>query len=152
LASAWGLIRCAQAEHPGRFALIDSDGSEASERALPRAMGLKEEPQLALREGVALVARATPIQSEGQSLLPPAGPWRLEVKERGSLEGLALLPDADAERPLGPREVRIQMRAAGLNFRDVLITLGQYPGEASIGGEGAGRVLEVGSEVSDLSP
>ena len=34
-AAIWGLIRSAQSEHPGRFALIDSDGSEASEQALP---------------------------------------------------------------------------------------------------------------------
>src|SRR4029077_12055835 len=41
---------------------------------------------------------------------------------------------------------------AGLNFRDVLIALGVYPGEASIGGEGAGVVGEVGSDIADLSP
>ena len=32
------------------------------------------------------------------------------------------------------------MRAAGLNFRDVLIALGMYPGEAPLGSEGAGVV------------
>src|SRR5258708_20689948 len=37
-------------------------------------------------------------------------------------------------------------------FRSVLIALGVYPGEASIGSEGAGVVLEVGSEVDDLMP
>ena len=44
------------------------------------------------------------------------------------------------------------MRAAGLNFRDVLIALGIYPGEAAIGSEGAGVVIEVGAEVDDLAP
>ena len=39
-AAIWGLVRSAQSEHPGRFALIDSDGSEASERALPAALAL----------------------------------------------------------------------------------------------------------------
>ena len=29
-AAVWGLVRSAQAEHPGRFLLIDTDGSEAS--------------------------------------------------------------------------------------------------------------------------
>lgn len=38
-----------------------------------------------------------------------------------------------------------------MNFRDVLISLGLYPGVASIGGEGAGVVTEVGKEVKDLS-
>ena len=57
-AAVWGLVRSAQSEHPGRFALIDSDGSEASEAALAAALPLgAEEPQLALREGVALAPR-----------------------------------------------------------------------------------------------
>ena len=43
------------------------------------------------------------------------------------------------------------MRAAGLNFRDVLIALGMYPGEARVGGEGAGVVLELGPGVEDLA-
>ena len=60
-AAIWGLIRSAQSEHPGRFALIDSDGSEASEEALASALAIgAEEPQLALREGAALAPRAMP--------------------------------------------------------------------------------------------
>ncbi len=64
-AALWGLVRSAQSEHPGAFALIDSDGSEASEAALQAALALgAEEPQLALREGIAwcpawLVSTAT---------------------------------------------------------------------------------------------
>ncbi|MGW7349355.1 SDR family NAD(P)-dependent oxidoreductase, partial [Streptomyces sp. NPDC054854] len=36
--------------------------------------------------------------------------------------------------------------------RDVLIALGMYPGEAPLGSEAAGVVLEVGAEVTDLKP
>ncbi|WP_405885396.1 type I polyketide synthase [Streptomyces sp. NBC_01384] len=54
--------------------------------------------------------------------------------------------------PLAPREVRISMRAAGVNFRDVLTALGMYPGDATaIGLEGAGVVTEVGAEVTRLA-
>ena len=60
-AALWGLLRSAQAEHPGRFALLDTDGTGDSLEALPAALGLAEEPQLALREGRALVPRATRI-------------------------------------------------------------------------------------------
>ncbi len=56
-APIWGLVRSAQSEHPGRFTLIDSDGSKASLDALPAALGTPE-PQIALREGVGMVARA----------------------------------------------------------------------------------------------
>ena len=53
-----GLVRSAASEHPGRFCLIDSDGSEASERALPGvAAGDPGESQLSLREGELFVPR-----------------------------------------------------------------------------------------------
>ena len=52
---------------------------------------------------------------------------------------------------LGVGEVRVAVRAAGVNFRDVLAALGMYPGEVAIGGEGAGVVLEVGPGVEDLA-
>ena len=59
LAAALGMIRSAQAEHPGRFALIDTDGSEDSKQALEQALTIDAEPQLALREGTVLVPRLT---------------------------------------------------------------------------------------------
>ncbi len=52
----WGLVRSAQAENPGRFALIDVDSDEVSRRALAAALACGES-QLAIREGVALVPR-----------------------------------------------------------------------------------------------
>ena len=69
-AALWGLVRSAQSEHPGRFALIDSDGSEASERALPKALLVAGEPQLVLREGAPRAPRVTalagPERAEGE--------------------------------------------------------------------------------------
>ena len=150
-ASLWGLVRSAQSEHPGRLTLIDSDGSEASAAALPAALAIVEEPQLALREGVARVPR---LARAGQRELsvPEQGPWRLAAGEGGTLESLSLIEAPEASRPLEPSEVRVSMQAAGLNFRDVLIALGVYPVEASVGSEGAGVVLEVGPAVNDLLP
>ncbi|MFD3637066.1 SDR family NAD(P)-dependent oxidoreductase [Streptomyces sp. NPDC058664] len=57
-APLWGLVRTAQSEHPGRFVLVDTDGSAASEAALGRALA-SGEPQLALREGELFVPRLT---------------------------------------------------------------------------------------------
>ncbi len=71
-AAVWGLVRSAQAEHPGRFLLIDSDGSEASEAALERALASEEEPQLALREGIALVPRLVPSSASATETEAPA--------------------------------------------------------------------------------
>src|SRR5207247_152461 len=78
LAAVWGLVRSAQSEHPGRFALVDLDGSEASAAALERVLAASaDEPQLALRDGAALVPRLARLGPE-RWLEPPDVPaWRL---------------------------------------------------------------------------
>src|SRR5262249_11253447 len=70
----------------------------------------------------------------------------------GTLANLAMVPDPDASRPLRPGEVRVAVRAAALNFRDVLIALGMYPGGAVIGSEAAGIVQETAPDVTGLAP
>ena len=55
-ASAWGLMRTAQSEHPERFVLMDLDCEDASWAALPAALAL-DEPQLAVQEGEVLAPR-----------------------------------------------------------------------------------------------
>ncbi len=74
-AAVWGLVRSAQAEHPGRFVLVDTDGSAASAAALAAALAIEGEPQLALREGVALAPRL--VRAEGAATEPrPLDPER----------------------------------------------------------------------------
>ena len=74
--------------------------------------------------------------------------WRLDVVGGGGTFGdLALVGSSGVGGELGVGEVCVEVRAAGLNFRDVLIALGVYPGEASMGGEGAGVVVGVGPGV-----
>ena len=64
-----------------------------------------------------------------------------------------LVAHPEAEAPLGPGQVRVEVRAAGLNFRDVLNALGMYPGEAGpLGLEGAGVITEVGPGARKFSP
>ncbi len=147
-AALWGLGRTAQLEHPERaLVLIDTDA--ASVGLLPQALGVEDEPQLALRSGQILGARL--VRSVDSSLKVPEGPWSLSITEQGQLDGLCLA--ARERAALGPGEVRIAVRSAGLNFRDVLNALGMYPGEAGpLGLECSGVVLEVGSAVRGLRP
>ncbi|MFD5322376.1 SDR family NAD(P)-dependent oxidoreductase [Streptomyces sp. NPDC127092] len=63
-APLWGLVRTAQSEHPGRFVLVDTDGSAASEAALGRALA-SGEPQLALRDGASFVPRLAALPEPG---------------------------------------------------------------------------------------
>ena len=51
-----GLVRTANSEHPGRFALLDTDGGELPADELSAALA-SGEPELALRDGALLVPR-----------------------------------------------------------------------------------------------
>ena len=56
----------------------------------------------------------------------------------GTLDGLALAACPEAAAPLGAGQVRVAVRAAGVNFRDVLVGLGMYPGGAVMGARSPG--------------
>ncbi|WP_429194096.1 type I polyketide synthase [Kitasatospora sp. MAP12-15] len=152
-AAVWGLIRSAQTEHPGRIVLADVDGHPASWRALAAAVATGE-PQLALRQGAVHVPRLARTHTAYALALPTDGAaWRLDIPEKGTVDNLALTPAPDAAAPLEPGQVRIAVRAAGLNFRDVLNALGMYPGGARfLGAEAAGVVVETGPDVATLAP
>ncbi|MBZ6227471.1 type I polyketide synthase [Streptomyces olivaceus] len=165
-APAWGLLRTAQSEHPDRFVLIDAetdtedawdpesldDPATARGRALADALG-SGEPQVAVRGGVLLAPRLVRTASADR-LTPPSGSstWCLDTARTGTIGGLTLVDHPQAREPLPAGYVRIALRAAGLNFRDVLITLGMYPGDAVMGTEGAGIVLETAPDITDLRP
>ncbi|GAB3844852.1 hypothetical protein GCM10027610_060020 [Dactylosporangium cerinum] len=153
-AGVWGLVRTAQSEHPGVFQLVDlgpEDVTDVADAALLTAAVATGEPQLAVRDGAAYAPRLAQT-AESSPLTPPGGPWRLDVTAAGTLENLALLPAPELTEPLAPGQVRIAVRAAGLNFRDVLIALDMYPGTAVIGGEAAGIVTEVADDVTTITP
>ena len=154
-APLWGLLRSGQSEHPGRFVLVDLDGERDSLDALGVALA-SGEPQLAVRKGTVLAPRLLSGAS-GDVLQAPAGEhaWRLDIAgEGGTFERLALAPYPEALAALAPGQVRIAVRAAGLNFRDVTVALGLVSlrdSSDALGSECAGIVLEAGPGV-DLVP
>ncbi|WP_214104275.1 type I polyketide synthase, partial [Acrocarpospora catenulata] len=156
-AAVWGLVRSAQSENPGRFVLVDVDDQESSLPALLAALMASDEPQAAVRAGEVRVPRLASLVS-GAGLVPPAGgvPWRLGSQAKGSLDALELLPFPQAAGPLEAGQVRVEVHAAGVNFRDLLDglnALGWFQDKVGLmGGEAAGVVLEVGPGVDDLRP
>lgn len=68
----------------------------------------------------------------------------------GSLDGLKVVESPIPQ--LGPRDVRIQVHAASLNFRDLIIASGHYPGmlmdQPIPLSDGAGEVVAVGTDVT----
>ncbi|WP_411292662.1 type I polyketide synthase, partial [Streptomyces sp. EAG2] len=151
-AAVGGLVRSAQAENPDRFVLLDTD--TAPDDDLLAALAHGDEPWLALRDGSLSAPRLARASASGTLTVPGTDAWRLTAdRASGSLRDLALSPAPDAAAELAPGEVRIAVRASGVNFRDVLIALGQYPDPTALmGSEGAGTVVEVGPGVTDLAP
>ncbi|MCI3934278.1 SDR family NAD(P)-dependent oxidoreductase [Streptomyces sp. AN091965] len=151
-AALWGLVRSARSEHPGRFALADADGTPASTEALRTALA-GDEPDVALRSGRTLVPRLARGVPAG-TLVPPAGVprWRVDLTDGGAADDLVLAPSPEAAAPLAPGQVRVAVRAAGLNFRDVVMALGMVADQRALGGEIAGVVSEVGPDVEGLAP
>ncbi|ARF57984.1 type I polyketide synthase [Streptomyces gilvosporeus] len=149
-APLWGLVRSAQAENPGSFLLADIDATADSRRALP-ALASCGEPELALRHGKPSARRLARTGTD--ALEPPAGTahWRLDAPVRGTLESLRLTPAPTAAAPLPADHVRLAVRAAGMNFRDVVSLLGMAASEDVLGYEAAGVVTEIGAAVTGLA-
>ena len=143
----------------------DLDGTAPARGVIAAALR-SGEPEVAVRGGALFVprlaraglggrlsvGRGVGVEADGETGGATGG-WRLDVSGPGGvLEDLRVVSGERADREeLGVGEVRVAVRAAGVNFRDVMIALGMYPGEASIGGEGAGVVLAVGPGVTDLA-
>ncbi|MFE6166036.1 SDR family NAD(P)-dependent oxidoreductase, partial [Streptomyces sp. NPDC056486] len=150
-AALWGLIRTAQTEHPHRITLIDLDTHPDTPRALPHAL-TSDEPHLAIRQGSLHVPRLTRLPSPTLTPGSDASAWRLDLTRKGTFDGVTAVEYPRATEQLAKGEVRVEVRAAGLNFRDVLVTLDMVPGQKGVIGEGAGIVTEVGPEVHRLAP
>jgi acyl transferase domain-containing protein/NADPH:quinone reductase-like Zn-dependent oxidoreductase/acyl carrier protein len=145
----WGLGRTLAAEAPSLTPrLVDLDRSAASIPALADVLQrADDEDQVALREGRRLAARLRP-DADGAAV-----PRALSLPAPGVLDDLQLseLPP----RAVAADEVRIQVSHAGVNYRDVLMSLGMYPGQDNrppvLGWECVGTVTEVGSAVTDVA-
>lgn len=97
-----------------------------------------------------VVRKALPQHEE---LLPyGSGPsLRLKIGSPGLLNTLHFIEDRSLEKPLGPKDIRIKVKAAGLNFRDVLVALGRLESD-TLGAEFAGEVVQVGDQCQKFRP
>ncbi|MBO2445569.1 type I polyketide synthase [Actinomadura barringtoniae] len=150
-AALWGLGRTAANEHPElRCTLVDLEPGRPGVPALlaELAAGDDDEDEVAWRQGSRYASRLT---DETRELLPPA-PFRLETTRPGLLDELKLRSVARDEP--GPGEVEIEVDVAGLNFKDVMRSMGLLPvtPPVRVGIECAGRITAVGAGVQGLSP
>jgi NADPH:quinone reductase-like Zn-dependent oxidoreductase/short-subunit dehydrogenase/acyl carrier protein len=153
-----GFLRVILNEYPnlsGRGIDLAPEAS-ASDQSLLWSELLREdaEREVAFRGEARYVQRLARGRSTQEEWLDPAIPLRLESRERGHLDTLRFMPFALPA--CGPGEVLIEVKAAGMNFRDVLKALALYPGEAPdariFGDEVAGVVKAVGARVDHVAP
>ncbi|MEU6201923.1 acyltransferase domain-containing protein, partial [Streptomyces sp. NPDC047061] len=163
-AAVVGLVRSAQSEHPGRVLLVDVDPAagldptrDADVDTVLAAVLGADEPEVRIRpagDGGTVVAfgrRLVRADASGELILPGNPGWRVEVAEPGDLGSAAVVDAPEAGAELLPGQVRVGLRAAGVNFRDVVAGLGMVADGRVLGGEGAGVVLETGPGVTGLA-
>jgi acyl transferase domain-containing protein/acyl carrier protein len=113
---------------------------------------LDTEREIAFRGEARYARRITRGLEPREQILDRNVPLRLESRERGLLDALRLVPFALP--PCGAGEVVIDVKASGMNFRDVLKALALYPAETAdariFGDEVAGVVKAVGAGVTHV--
>ncbi|NLY00840.1 MAG: SDR family NAD(P)-dependent oxidoreductase [Rhodopirellula sp.] len=172
----WGMGRVAALEHPEmRCRLLDLDpnasGGENARCLLAELAAPAEESQVAYRGDDRLVARLTSAadavaiatDDPAAKRAPRGAAFRLRTGSSGSFDSLWF--EANPRRSPGAGQVEIEVRAAGLNFSDVLKAMGLYPGitdeviplgiecsgVVTAVGEGANR-FQVGDAVMGVAP
>ncbi|WP_308205975.1 type I polyketide synthase [Frankia alni] len=123
----------------------------------PDPVAIAVDDEIALRSGIRFVARVvlTPVTAAErhdaghQRVRYGRDGFALRTPESGDLDDLRVAV-AERRRP-GPGQVEVRVRAAGVNFRDVLLALGVLP-PSPIGFECAGVVTAVGPDVTAPRP
>ena len=154
----WGAVRSMVAEL-GKEARIDfrlvdlGDSGDLETLTWLSACDVRER-ELAVRGNHLWAPRVNSLRERYSRV--PAGEdtaYRLCLDNPGQVAGLQMKTYEPGT--LGPRDVEIEVAAAALNFRDVMVTLGLLPALAyersalgrEVGMEASGTVLGVGTEV-----
>ena len=129
---------------------LDPDPSGKMERLVSELMFPDGETHIAYRSGARLAARLV-RSGEGRPriALPDDTNWRLVSTPGEGLTGLHAEPANPG--PLDSGEIRVAVEAAGLNFSDVLISVGAVEMEPMLGDEYCGRVVEVAPDVTEFN-
>ena len=130
---------------------LDPSSQDKVDRLVNELMFPDSETQVAYRDGCRLAARLVRGWSENARIdLPEESAWRLMPGQGGGLEGLHA--EAAPRQPLESGQVRAAVEAAGVNFLDVLLSMGVVTSaEPLLGEEFCGRIMETGAGVRELA-
>jgi acyl transferase domain-containing protein/acyl carrier protein len=165
-APLWGLGRVIVNEHPQLHCTLVDLGPDASSEEIGSFVEELRTPdgedEVALRGEARYVHRLrnvslAAVAGRHQDVPHAAQPsFRVEIPRPGVLDNLTFVAAPRTEP--GPGEVEIEVHAVGLNFKDVMITLGLLPDDALEGGytgkalgmECSGTIRAVGPGVDGL--
>lgn len=151
-ASAWSMIHSAQNEMPDRFILVDVDDESDIGETLKLALG-SGRAQLAIRHDKLLAPALMRIDAVPLLPVPVIGkPWRLDLVHGEGIEALDVVADDRGQTPLGQEQIRVEVRAAGLNFYDTACAMGLVAKRHDFGAEAAGVVVETAPGVERFTP
>ncbi|RYP74561.1 hypothetical protein DL769_003988 [Monosporascus sp. CRB-8-3] len=91
------------------------------------------------------------IQAELEPFVQEDRPLKLDIGTPGLLDTLRFIDDETFNTPPGKDEVDIDVHATGVNFKDVMVSMGQMV-ENFLGCEVSGVVSNVGSGVTHIQP
>ncbi len=153
----WGMGKAISLEHPELSPVyLDLDSNPSADEAqtiFKEICSRKTENQVAFRDHQRYVARLERFRpsrrGERQFALTNAPTFQLQINNPGNLDNLQWEEITHPKRGYG--EIKIQIQATGLNFRDLMVALGLYPGkEQFLGLECTGKVVAVGESVTDF--
>ncbi len=167
--AVWGFGRVLMNEMPGlRATLLDLHGKSAGAApggapgfaAVARELlAPSDDREIILAGGARFTLRLAPLPENGaKAHRTEAGGARLTFDTPGRLQNLYWRAEAPVDP--GPGRVRIAVKAVGLNFRDVMWSMGMLPDEAlengfsgpGMGIECSGVIEAVGEGVTGLAP
>ena len=148
--SLWGAVRGLAVEADPRaeldFRLVDLGEDDDLPTLARLDRSALRERELAVRDNRIWAPRLISIRERAPMV--PAGedpPYRLCLDNPGQIDGLQMKTFQPAS--LGAHDVEIDVVAAGLNFRDVMVTLGLLP---ALSYERSALGREVGTEASGI--
>ena len=121
------------------------------------------ETELAVEDGIVRIPRLTHDVNMDQCLLRETHPksrylqpfaqegrsLKLTIANPGFLDTLCFIDDEETTKELQDNEIEIDIKAAGLNFKDVILALGQLAGN-HLGQECSGVITKLGRKVTGL--
>nr|ALQ32782.1 putative polyketide synthase [Fusarium babinda] len=171
-----GLGRTIRAEHPEiSFATLGFDPSTALnaevnlkaishivENMSRKTFGETSDSEYVVRDGHVLVERLVPhpdlkalldssksgsyLSAVKMPLKQVSKPLGLSIRDPGLLDTLEYLSISDLSGPLDDGQIEIEVGSVGLNFRDIMVAMGQME-DSTLGIECAGVVSKVGANV-----